>query len=99
MMDLTREARHGGADRRRVHRAGQPVLGDDAVPGRVVPGVPRTGLDTLFAVAWADLDQEPLVLSVPDTGGRYYVFALFDLWSNVFASIGSAPRGPRRRAS
>ena len=55
--------------------------------------VPRTGLDTLFAVAWADLDQEPLVLSVPDTGGRYYVIALFDMWSNVFASIGSRTTG------
>jgi len=41
--------------------------------------VPRAGLDTLFAVAWADLDKEPLVLSVPDTDDRYYVIALFDL--------------------
>jgi len=55
--------------------------------------VPRTGLDTLFAVAWADLDKEPLVLSVPDTGGRYYVIALFDMWSNVFASIGKRTTG------
>src|SRR5215469_9593152 len=43
--------------------------------------VARTGLDTLFAVSWADLDKEPLVLSVPDTNGRYYVIALFDMWS------------------
>ncbi len=42
--------------------------------------VPRTGLDTLFAVAWADLDKEPLVLSVPDTADRYDVIALFDMW-------------------
>ena len=55
--------------------------------------VPRTGLDTLFAVSWADLDAEPLVLSVPDTGGRYYVIALFDMWSNVFASIGPRTTG------
>jgi hypothetical protein len=55
--------------------------------------VPRTGLDTLFAVAWADLDKEPLVLSVPDTNGRYYVIALFDMWSNVFASIGNRTTG------
>ena len=55
--------------------------------------VPRTGLDTLFAVAWADLDKEPLVLSVPDTNGRYYVIALFDMWSNVFASIGKRNTG------
>jgi hypothetical protein len=55
--------------------------------------VVRTGLDTLFAVAWADLAKEPLVLSVPDTNGRYYVIALFDLWSNVFASIGKRNTG------
>ncbi len=55
--------------------------------------VPRTGLDTLFATAWADLSTEPLVLSVPDTGGRYYVIALFDMWSNVFASIGKRTAG------
>ncbi len=55
--------------------------------------VVRTGLDTLFAVSWADLDKEPLVLSVPDTSGRYYVIALFDMWSNVFASIGKRTTG------
>lgn len=55
--------------------------------------VARTGLDTLFAVAWADLDREPLVLSVPDTNGRYYVIALFDMWSNVFASVGKRTTG------
>src|SRR5271166_4782762 len=55
--------------------------------------VARTGLDTLFAVAWADLQKEPLVLSIPDTGGRYYVIALFDMWSNVFASIGKRTTG------
>jgi hypothetical protein len=55
--------------------------------------IPRTGLDTQFAVAWADLENEPLVLSVPNTNGRYYVIALFDMWSNVFASIGSRTTG------
>jgi hypothetical protein len=55
--------------------------------------VARTGLDTLFAVAWADLDKEPVVLSVPDTKGHYYVIALFDMWTNVFASIGTRTTG------
>lgn len=55
--------------------------------------IPRTGLDTQFALAWADLNDEPLVLSVPDTSGRYYAIALFDMWSNVFASIGSRTTG------
>jgi hypothetical protein len=55
--------------------------------------VARTGLDTLFSVSWADLDKEPLVLSVPDTHGRYYVIAFFDMWSNVFNSIGKRNTG------
>lgn len=55
--------------------------------------IPRTGLDTQFALSWADLDEEALVLSVPDTDGRYYVIALFDMWSNVFESIGSRTTG------
>ena len=55
--------------------------------------IPHTGLDAQFACAWADLDAEPLILSVPKTNGRYYVIALFDMWSNVFASIGSRTTG------
>ena len=62
-------------------------------PDATFKAVARTGLDTLFAVAWADLAKEPLVLSVPDTDGRYYVIALFDMWSNVFASIGKRTTG------
>ncbi len=62
-------------------------------PDASFKAVARTGLDTLFAVAWADLDKEPLLLSVPDTKGRYYVIALFDMWSNVFASIGKRTTG------
>ena len=62
-------------------------------PDATFRAVPRTGLDTLFATAWADLGPEPIVLSVPDTGGRYYVIALFDFWSNVFASIGKRTTG------
>jgi hypothetical protein len=64
-----------------------------AYPDASFRAVPRTGLDTLFATAWADLGPEPLVLSVPETGGRYYVIALFDFWSNVFASIGKRTTG------
>jgi hypothetical protein len=93
MMDLTREAATA------VPRAGQfgAPVNQFAVmteyPDVSFRAVVRTGLDTLFAVAWADLEKEPLVLSVPDTDGRYYVIALFDMWTNIFASIGSRTTG------
>ena len=56
----------------------------------------RTGLDTLFAVAWADLEKEPLVLSVPDTNGRYYVIALFRYVEQRFHVFRQAQHRHRR---
>lgn len=93
MMDLTKEAGTASS----VPGEFAAPLNQFAVmtkyPGVDFRVVPRTGLDTLFATAWADVGSEPLVLSVPDTDGRYYVIALFDLWSNVFASIGRRTTG------
>ncbi len=93
MMDLTKDAATA------VPTAGEftaPVNQFSVMtkyPDASFRAVVRTGLDTLFATAWADLGKEPLVLSVPDTDGRYYVIALFDMWSNVFASIGKRTTG------
>ena len=92
MMDLTREAAVGATVGELTAPPNQfSVM--TTYPDASFRAVARTGLDTLFAVAWADLETEPLVLSVPDTGGRYYVFGLFDMWSNVFASIGKRTTG------
>ena len=91
MMDLTKEAATAATPGEITAPANQfSVM--TRYPDASFRAVARTGLDTLFAVAWADL-EEPLVLSVPDTGDRYYVIALFDMWSNVFASIGKRTTG------
>lgn len=92
VMDLTREASLAETPGEITAPMNQFFV-MSTYPDASFRAVPRTGLDTLFACAWADLEKEPLVLSVPDTGGRYYVIALFDYWSNVFASIGKRTTG------
>ena len=54
--------------------------------------------DTLRSSAWLDLADEPLVLTVPDTRGRYYALWLRDAWSDVFASVGARTTGTWRGA-
>jgi hypothetical protein len=49
--------------------------------------------DTLRSSGWLDLAAEPIVLSVPDTFGRYYVLWLRDAWDSVFASVGARTSG------
>lgn len=64
-----------------------------AFPTPEMRGVVRPNADTLYSTAWLDLSREPVILSVPDTKGRYYLIQLLDAWTDTFAVPGKRTTG------
>lgn len=54
-------------------------------------GSPST--DTLYSLAWVDLGEEPVILSHPDMGERYFTFQLAGFTSDNFDYIGQRTTG------
>lgn len=93
LMDLTRQVRTNAVEPgpywAPVNQLAQNTEYHDASYKVVV----RSNVDSLYTMAWLNLKAEPIVLSVPETHGRFYLFQMLDMWSDVFASPGTRTTG------
>ena len=51
--------------------------------------------DTLYSEAWVDISKEPVILSVPDMGTRYYAIEMGGMDSDNFDYVGQRTTGTK----
>jgi hypothetical protein len=57
-------------------------------------GVVRANWDTLYSSVWLDLTDEPQVITIPPVpANRFFMFPLYDMWTEAFASPGTRTNG------
>ena len=62
-------------------------------PDATFVNVVNPNADTLYSSAWVDTGKEPIIISLPDTQGRYYLMPMLNYWTDSFASPGSRTTG------
>jgi hypothetical protein len=88
-MDLTRKQATNVAPGKEIGKAPKNTFASfPAYPSADDKRVVRFTFDTLQSSAWLDLTSGPVVVSAPDTAGRYYLLSMLDMWTDVFASLG-----------
>jgi hypothetical protein len=94
-MDLTRRQLTNVARPEGISAPVNAFANIPAYPTAEMKVVVRPNFDTLYSSAWLDLTKEPVVVSAPDTRGRYYLLPMLDMWTDVFASPGWRTTGTK----
>ncbi|WP_322048507.1 DUF1254 domain-containing protein [Paraburkholderia sp. J67] len=86
LMDVSREAATGSAP---GQAASNTLRHAQSLPPVGASSPPEPNLDTLVSSGWLDLSREPVLISLPDTHGRYMDARALDMWTNVLWSTAS----------
>lgn len=95
LMDVTRQQQTAVASPQGLRAPSGQFAHVRAFPDDTFEAVVSPNADTLYSSAFFDLGDGPVVLSLPDTNGRYYLMPMYDAWSNVFASPGARTTGTK----
>jgi hypothetical protein len=63
------------------------------VPDANFTAVVRPNADTYYNSAFVNLSSDAMVMTVPNTHGRYYLMPMLDAYTNIFASPGKRTTG------
>ncbi len=70
----------------RIENIATPEIAQQS--GYVTPNV-----NVVYGFGFMDLAAEPMILSAPDSQGRYYMIEVCDMWTNAFAYPAGGPSG------
>src|SRR5688572_3142584 len=62
------------------------MLNDYVDPGQTFVTCPNQ--DVVYGLGFFSLDDEPVVMQVPDFGDRFWVYAIYDARTDQFADVG-----------
>lgn len=89
LMDVAKDVATGGDGAQPGQAPLNTLRHAQALPpvGAVNPPLP--GVDTLDSTGWLDVADEPVIVTLPDTRGRYWDARALDMWTNVLWSSSS----------
>ena len=83
LMDITRKV--GTAASRPTPEASKTLINQLVnlvfLPDHTFRFVVRPNVDTMYSSTFLDLRHEPMVMSIPNTGNRYYLMQVLDAWA------------------
>jgi hypothetical protein len=86
LMDVARQAETGNAP---GQSESNTLRHAQALPPVGASSPREPNLDTLGSSGWLDVGSEPVLVSLPDTHGRYMDARALDMWTNVVWSTGT----------
>ncbi len=93
LMDITRRQSTNVEEAGSMAAPMNQFVHKSTFPDATLKNGTQLNADTYYSSAWLDLGKGPMVLSVPDTYGRYYQLSIQDAYTNVFSTLNKRTTG------